>query len=149
MIAIRRAKTVRKCTTRRSPQHFDNIKRLADLERVSISSTARHSWHVGKAKYLCARLATTNALVAYTTAHVVAKSTPWSKASVAPSTSIVTITQMKPIYFEFTLPETEIDLLRTSLPACTLSVRISLILTNSGMTYTRPIVFIDHADAAL
>lgn len=71
-------------------------------------------------------------------------------AVVASGGNIVTITQMKPVYAEFSLSETDLDLVRTSLSAGTLSVEISPTLSDVQTgTLSGPIVFIDNAvDAA-
>lgn len=71
-------------------------------------------------------------------------------AYVAPGQDIVTLTQMKPVYAEFTLPETDLDLARQALGGGQLNVNISPTLSEGETAReTGPIVFIDNAvDAA-
>lgn len=67
-------------------------------------------------------------------------------AYVAPGAAIVTLTQMKPVYAEFALPETDLDLVRSALASGTLGVHIAPTLSrNREATITGPIVFIDNA----
>jgi multidrug efflux system membrane fusion protein len=67
-------------------------------------------------------------------------------AFVAPGTNIVTITQMKPVYAEFTLSEADLDLARTASAKGVLTAGVTA-LSPSGATaqVTGPIVFIDNA----
>lgn len=71
-------------------------------------------------------------------------------AYVAPGANVVTLTQMKPAYAEFTLPETDLDLARASLSAGTLTVGVSpMVSRGKAQATSGPIVFIDNAvDAA-
>jgi multidrug efflux system membrane fusion protein len=71
-------------------------------------------------------------------------------AYVGPGAAIVTLTQMKPVYAEFNLPETELDLARTALLNNTLTVEISPALSRpDAPKMSGPITFIDNAvDAA-
>lgn len=67
-------------------------------------------------------------------------------AYVAPGQDIVTLTQMKPVYAEFTLPETDLDLARQALSDGQLNVSISPTLSQDKTAgETGPIVFIDNA----
>jgi RND family efflux transporter MFP subunit len=67
-------------------------------------------------------------------------------AYVAPGTTIVTLTQMKPVYGEFTLSETDLALARASHAAGMLSGEFSPMLLgdNSDRSAIGPIVFIDN-----
>lgn len=67
-------------------------------------------------------------------------------AFVAPGTAIVTLTQMKPVYAEFTLPETDLALAHASYAAGKLRIEVSpMLLSGSSQTASGPIVFIDNA----
>ncbi len=67
-------------------------------------------------------------------------------AYVAPGEDIVTLTQMKPVYAEFTLPETDLALARQALADGQLNVSISPTLSQDKTAgETGPIVFIDNA----
>lgn len=67
-------------------------------------------------------------------------------AYVAPGANIVTLTQMKPVYAEFTLPETDLGLARQALADGQLTVSITPTLSQDKTTgETGPIVFIDNA----
>lgn len=67
-------------------------------------------------------------------------------AFVAPGATIVTLTQMKPIYAEFTLPETDLDLARTALTAGKLTIEAAPMLgSETSPKISGPIVFIDNA----
>lgn len=66
-------------------------------------------------------------------------------ANVGPGAAIVTLTQMKPVYAEFNLPETELDLTRSAMSNNTLTVAISPALSRpDAPTTSGPIVFIDN-----
>ncbi|WP_083198267.1 efflux RND transporter periplasmic adaptor subunit [Pararhizobium polonicum] len=67
-------------------------------------------------------------------------------AYVAPGADIVTLTQMKPVYAEFTLAEPDLDLARSALSAGKLNVRIAPMMSQDDTTAASgPIVFIDNA----
>lgn len=67
-------------------------------------------------------------------------------AYVAPGGNVVTLTQMKPVYAEFTLAETDLGLARQALADGQLNVSISPTLSQDKTTgETGPIVFIDNA----
>lgn len=67
-------------------------------------------------------------------------------AYVGPGTSVVTITQMKPVYAEFNLPETDLDLVRASFNGRSLSVEVTPVLAaKDRRPATGPIVFIDNS----
>ncbi len=71
-------------------------------------------------------------------------------AYLAAGATVATLTQMKPVYAEFTLPEPDLALIRSALEAGTLSVAVTPPLGDTGgPPQTGPVVFIDNAvDAA-
>jgi multidrug efflux system membrane fusion protein len=66
-------------------------------------------------------------------------------AFVAPGASVATLTRMKPVYAEFTLPETDLDLARAALAAGKLGVSVRSSLSSRDAASTGPIIFIDNA----
>lgn len=67
-------------------------------------------------------------------------------AFVAPGTVVVTLTQMKPLYAEFTLPETDLALARSSNAAGKLSMEVTpMLVGDSSAAASGPITFIDNA----
>ena len=67
-------------------------------------------------------------------------------AYVSAGANIVTVTQMKPVYAEFTLPETDLALTRAALTDNQLTVQIAPTLSRkAGETISGPVVFIDNA----
>jgi multidrug efflux system membrane fusion protein len=64
--------------------------------------------------------------------------------------TVVTLTRMKPVYAEFTLPEPDLGLIRAAMDAGTLSAAVAPPLGKTGdPPQTGPVVFIDNAvDAA-
>lgn len=67
-------------------------------------------------------------------------------AYLAAGTNVSTLTQMQPVYAEFTLPETDLDLARSALAEKALTVKLITIRSNGkGQTVSGPIVFIDNA----
>lgn len=64
--------------------------------------------------------------------------------------TVVTLTRMKPVYAEFTLPEPDLGLIRSAMERATLTVAVTPPLSRTaGPPQTGPVVFIDNAiDAA-
>lgn len=71
-------------------------------------------------------------------------------AYVSAGANIVTVTQMKPVFAEFTLPETDLAMTRAALNTNRLTVDIAPTLSrDANETISGPVVFIDNAvDAA-
>jgi len=67
-------------------------------------------------------------------------------AFVAPGSTVVTLTQMKPLYAEFTLPETDLALARSSKVAGKLSMEVTpMLVSDNSAAASGPIIFIDNA----
>jgi membrane fusion protein, multidrug efflux system len=64
-------------------------------------------------------------------------------AFVAPGTSVATITQLDPVYAEFSLPDRDAELIHKSFADRTLTVDVAAQFTANSQTVKGPIVFVD------